>query len=89
MASGIGGLLLGMLLGVLARNFSTVVVTAFSGSLLWLGCSWTLANQFGVPEGPWMPGSSASWMVWWMLTAVIGLAIQWTICRKRADKSAD
>ena len=88
-ASGIGGLLLGMLLGVLARNFSTVVVTAFSGSLLWLGCSWTLANHFGVPEGPWMPGSSASWMVWWMLTAVIGLAIQWTICRKRADKSAD
>lgn len=87
--SGIVGLLLGMLLGVLAKNFSTVVVTAFSGSLLWLGCSWTLANHFGVPEGVWMPGSSASWLVWWMVTAVIGLAIQWTICRKRADKSAE
>lgn len=88
-ASGIGGLLLGMLLGVLARNFSTVVVTAFSGSLLWLSCAWTLANHLGVPEGIWMPGSSASWLAWWMVTAVIGLAIQWTICRKRADKSAD
>ncbi len=88
-ASGIGGLLLGMLLGVLARNFSTVVVTAFSGSLLWLSCAWTLANHVGVPEGLWMPGSSASWLVWWMVTAVIGLAIQWTLYRKRADKSAD
>ncbi|MCH8823837.1 MAG: hypothetical protein IH984_10055 [Planctomycetes bacterium] len=87
--SGIVGLLLGMLLGVLAKNFSTVVVTAFGGSLLWLGCAWTLANHLGVPEGPWMPGSSASWLMWWMVTAVIGLAIQWTMHRKRADKSAD
>lgn len=87
--AGIGGLLLGMLLGVLARNFSTVIVTAFSGSLLWLGCAWTLAINLGAPEGPWMPGSSASWLAWWMSTAVIGLAIQWTVFRKRADKSAD
>lgn len=87
--SGIVGLLLGMFLGVLARNFSAVVVTAFSGSLLWLSCAWTLANHFRVPEGPWMPGSSASWLMWWMVTAVIGLAIQWTMRRKRADKSAD
>lgn len=87
--SGIVGLLLGMFLGVLAKNFSTVVVTAFGGSLLWLGCAWTLASHLGVPEGPWMPGSSASWLIWWMVTAVIGLAIQWTMHRKRADKSAD
>ncbi len=88
-ASALSGLLVGMLLGALARGFSAVVVTAFTGSLLWLSCAWTLASHLGVPEGPWMPGSSASWLVWWMVTAVIGLAIQWTMRRKRADKSAD
>ncbi len=88
-ASGLGGLLVGMLLGALARAFSAVVVTAFSGSILWLSCAWTIANNLGAPEGPWMPGSSASWITWWLITSVIGLVVQWTLRRKRADKPAD
>ena len=88
-ASGLGGLLVGMLLGALARTFSAVVVTAFSGSLLWLTCAWTIANNLGAPDGPWMPGSSASWITWWLITSVIGLAVQWTLRRKRADKPAE
>ena len=87
--SALGGLLVGMLLGALARAFSAVVVTAFSGSILWLSCAWTIAHQLGAPEGPWMPGSSASWITWWLITSVIGLAVQWTLRRKRADKPAD
>ena len=88
-ASALGGLLVGMLLGALARAFSAVVVTAFSGSLLWLTCAWTIANNLGAPEGPWMPGSSASWITWWLITSVIGLVVQWTLRRKRADKPAE
>ncbi len=87
-ASALSGLLVGILLGALARGFSAIVVTAFSGSLLWLSCAWTLASRAGLSEGSWMPESSGSWLVWWMVTAVIGLAIQWTMRRKRADKSA-
>ncbi|MEE9128873.1 MAG: hypothetical protein V3T84_02565 [Phycisphaerales bacterium] len=88
-ASALSGLLVGMLLGALARGFSAVVVTAFSGSLLWLSCAWTLVSRAGLSEASWMPESSGSWLVWWMVTAVIGLAIQWTLRRRRADKSAD
>lgn len=88
-ASALSGLLVGMLLGALARGFSAVVVTAFSGSLLWLSCAWTLASRAGLSEASWMPESSGSWLGWWMVTAVIGLGIQWTLRRKRADKSAD
>ena len=88
-ASGLGGLLVGMLLGALARAFSAVVVTAFSGSLLWLTCAWTIASNLGAPEGPWMPGSSASWITWWLITSVIGLVVQWTLRRKGADKPAE
>ncbi len=88
-ASGLGGLLVGMLLGALARAFSAVVVTAFSGSLLWLSCAWTIAHNLGAPEGPWMPGSSASWITWWLITSVIGLVVQWTLRRKRVDKTAE
>ncbi|MEE8153680.1 MAG: hypothetical protein V3T53_01835 [Phycisphaerales bacterium] len=88
-ASALSGLLVGMLLGALARGFSAVVVTAFSGSLLWLSCAWTLGSRAGLSEAALMPESSGSWLVWWMVTAVIGLVIQWTLRRKRADKSAD
>ncbi len=88
-ASALSGLLVGMLLGALARGFSAVVVTAFSGSLLWLSCAWTLVSRAGLSEASWMPESSGSWLGWWMGAAVIGLAIQWTMRRKRADKSAD
>ena len=88
-ASALSGLLVGMLLGALVRGFSAVVVTAFSGSLLWLSCAWTLVSRAGLSEASWMPESSGSWLGWWMGTAVIGLAIQWTMRRKRADKSAD
>ncbi len=88
-ASALSGLLVGMLLGALARGFSAVVVTAFSGSLLWLSCAWTLTSRAGLSEASWMRESSGSWLGWWMGTAVIGLGIQWTMRRKRADKSAD
>ena len=37
-ASALSGLLVGMLLGALARGLSAAVVTASSGSLLWLSC---------------------------------------------------
>jgi len=87
--SALGGLLVGMLLGALARAFSAVVVTAFSGSILWLTCAWTLAHNLGAPEGPWMPGSSASWITWWLITSVIGLVVQWTLRRKPVDKPAE
>ena len=87
--SALGGLLVGMLIGALARAFSAVVVTAFSGSLLWLSCAWMIAHNLGAPEGPWMPGSSASWITWWLITSVIGLVVQWTLRRKGADKPAE
>ena len=73
-----------------ARAFSAAVVTAFGGSLVWLTCAWMLATRLGLPDGPWLPGTSASWLTLWMFASVIGLCIQWqwTSPPKRADKSA-
>ncbi|MCZ6811859.1 MAG: hypothetical protein O7D97_07630 [Planctomycetota bacterium] len=89
-ASALFGVLAGALLGALARAFSAAVVTAFGGSLVWLTCAWMLATRLSLPDGPWLPGTSASWLTLWMFASVIGLCIQWqwTSPPKRADKSA-
>ena len=89
-ASALFGVLAGALLGALARAFSAAVVTAFGGSLVWLTCAWLLATRLSLLDGPWLPGTSASWLTLWMFASVIGLCIQWqwTSPPKRADKSA-
>ncbi len=88
MASALVGMLAGVLLGTLAGAFSATVVTSFGGSLLWLSCARVLVTITDLPEGPWLPATPVAWLALWVITAVIGLAIQWTFRPKRADKPA-
>jgi hypothetical protein len=85
-AAAIVATICGIVVGTLAHGFSATVVTAFAGSLLWLGCGGALVSRAGLGDGPWFPDGPTAWLAWWLSAAVIGLAIQWTLRPKRADK---
>ncbi|MEM7228303.1 MAG: hypothetical protein AAF432_05730 [Planctomycetota bacterium] len=82
--AGVTGVLLGALLGAVAPVISASIVTAFGGSLLWLGGTNVFATRVGLPTD-WMPESPAVWLLVWFIVACIGIAIQWTTGRKNAD----
>jgi hypothetical protein len=83
----VGGLL-GVLIGALVPTFSTTIVTAFLGSLLWLTSLRVIAEKLTVSETIWLPDSGTAWLSTWVLLALIGLGIQWTLLRRKADKPA-
>ena len=85
-ALAVGGLL-GLVLGAAAPGASASVVTALGGSLLLLGCAFTIAARLKAPDNL-IPSTSAAWTSWWLVTAVIGLGLQWIFRRKHADKPA-
>ena len=82
----VGGLI-GFLVGTLATAFSASLVTAFAGSMTWLVGGWSALSKAGV-DGPWVPTGPAGWMVLWLAVGIIGLAVQWTVRVKAADKPA-
>lgn len=86
-ASAIGGALLGVLIGALAPGFSAAIVTAFGGSLLWLGGSRLIVESLGYTEASWMPARGMSWLTIWVVASLVGFAIQWTFHPRKADKS--
>ncbi|MHC4908771.1 MAG: hypothetical protein ACYTF9_03515 [Planctomycetota bacterium] len=83
-ATVVGGLI-GFLVGTLATAFSATLVTAFAGSVTWMAGGWSAMSKAGV-DGPWAPATPAAWLVLWFALALIGLAVQWTVRAKAADK---
>lgn len=83
------GSLLGLILGFIAPKFSAAAVTSLGGSLLWLTGLRLIAVRVGVPEGAWMPASGGAWMAVWLITTLLGVGIQWTKGRRKADKSPE
>lgn len=84
--SAVIGCVIGLFLGFLGTSFSAAAVTALGGSLLWLSGLRVLATRIGVPDGPWLPASGMACLGVWLITAAIGLGIQWTFRSKPADK---
>lgn len=81
------GALLGLLLGALAPTMSTSVASAGAGSAVCLMTASIVAARFGAGSHEWMPNHPGTWLVLWLVVAVIGLAIQWTTRPKPVDKS--
>jgi hypothetical protein len=81
------GVLIGVMLGALLPTFSASIVTAFGGSLLMLTNLRVLGERLGAADAPWMPSSAMTWLIVWIVTALIGTAIQWTFRPKPADNS--
>lgn len=86
--SAISGVLFGLLLGLAAPAAGAGLVTALIGSLIWMACAWVLAVRFGAESWPFVPQTTAHWVIGWAAISIIGLGIQWTLPRKRADKSS-
>jgi len=83
----IGGLLIGLLLGTLAPTASTTIVSAFGGSLLWLGGTRLLLLQASPETAALLPETASVTLLLWILIALGGVAIQWIFRPKEADKS--
>jgi hypothetical protein len=81
----VGGLL-GVLIGALIPTFSTSIVTAFLGSLLALGSVRVISERLGIAETVWLPDTGTAWLILWVVIGLLGLAIQWTFLRRKADK---
>jgi hypothetical protein len=84
-ASGVIGSIAGLLLGILAPMLGASAVTSLGGSLLWLSGGQVLAMNVGVPAS-WLPSTGPGWLSLWLITATVGLVIQWTFRKRLADK---
>jgi hypothetical protein len=84
--SAILGAALGMFIGILAPGVTASIVTAFGGSLLWLGGARVLGEHFALTEASWLPGRGMTWLLLWIVVALIGFAIQWRFRAVKADK---
>ena len=82
----VAGALVGLLLGIIGPSFSAAALTSFGGSLLWLSALHVFAIRLGAPDSGWLPRSTFAWMMVWLTATFLGVVIQWTFQRKRADK---
>jgi hypothetical protein len=83
----LAGLLAGLLLATFAQRLSVTTVTAFGGSLLWIGSLGVLASRFGVDLKALVADSPGVTLVLWLIVSLIGVAIQWTTRARPADTS--
>jgi hypothetical protein len=83
----VSGAVLGIVLGGLLATVSAALVTAFGGSLLWISALRVLMDRGGLGEAGILPSTSTGWLLFWIVTAFIGLGIQWMIGGREADKS--
>ncbi len=81
-----GGMVVGVLVGVLAPTAAASVVTSLSGSLIMLAGAYWLLMRSGLAVDGLLPGSAAAALAWWLGTAIIGLLIQSSLGRRKADK---
>ncbi len=85
LAGAASGAVLGLFLGAAAPAISASIVTALGGSLLLLSSGCAMALKLRTPE-QWLPSTTAQWLLWWMVAAIIGLGLQWIFRTKPADK---
>ncbi|MFW5653842.1 MAG: hypothetical protein ACOC0P_07320, partial [Planctomycetota bacterium] len=82
----VGGAIGGLLLGLLLPSISAAIVTSLVGSLLWLTSgSWLLA-RFGVSPDSLGATSAVGVLLWWLITAGVGVLTQFKVKRRKADK---
>jgi hypothetical protein len=82
------GALAGFVLGLAWRSLGAMMITAAAGAALMLaGVSKTLP-LLAMGEDLWRPAAPEHWLGLWLITALLGVAIQWTLRPRSADKPA-
>ena len=86
MVAAVVGMLAGLLFGTLAPSFSSTIVSAFGGALLWLAALRIVLAQTGDAIASRLPESVTALLIIWMVVSLLGVVIQWTFRPKPADK---
>ncbi len=86
-AAGLFGAMLGLVIGTAAPMFSAILVSALGGSFLVLSSGWIIGARIG--KNDWMPQTPTAWTILWLLTALVGLAIQWIFRPRRKSTVAE
>lgn len=84
-AAAVSGAVVGLLFGTLAAGLSASVVSAFGGSLVWLGGVRLLLGRLGEPIADVLPTTTISLLLVWLIISLVGVAIQWTFRPKPTD----
>lgn len=87
LGAAVGGMIFGFVLGAVLPTFSASIVTAFGGSLLWLGAVRVMAERLNLGDLGVLPATGKGWLAFWIIASLIGLAIQWMFRGRPADKS--
>lgn len=85
---GAGGVVSGFVLGALVPGFAGSIATSLAGSLIIVVSGYWLGIRTGLPIENLVPDSAAKWLAVWLALAIIGLAIQFSLGTKKADKTA-
>lgn len=80
------GVFVGLLIGLIQPHFSASVQSALVGSILIFLAGRQLLTHFMPEQTGWLPSTPRGAVLTVGLITVAGLAIQWTLFRKRADK---
>ncbi len=80
------GVLVGAILGTLAPTFSSIIVTAFGGAMLWLFCAGLIVQRAELPAISALSGADR-WLLLWLITSLVGVGIQWMFRPRKADTS--
>lgn len=79
------GAIVGLLVGGMFVKSTAVLLTAVGGSLLWLSGAMVIGGRLGINAESWTPGSGKTWLIVWLITALLGMGLQWTFRSKPAD----
>ncbi|MFA7235357.1 MAG: hypothetical protein WC058_00715 [Phycisphaeraceae bacterium] len=85
-----GGLMMaiaGLMLGLLMPELGASVVASISGATLMTAAALRLGGRYVPSMSEWLPDSPRRLLIALAVLAAVGALIQWTILRRKADKS--
>lgn len=86
-AAVLGGLA-GFLLGFAFPKKVAAIGSAFIGAGIWAPIAVKALRDFDAPGAASLPTTARAWLITWLIIAAIGLALQWTVLKPKADRSS-
>lgn len=76
----------GFVLGMSFPKKVAAVGSAFLGAGVWAPTAAKIMADFSLPGAASLPTTARGWLALWLILAAVGMALQWTVLRQRADK---
>jgi hypothetical protein len=84
----LAGLAFGLLVGVAMPKRSSALVTSLLGSALWLAAGVALIRANTDPDPAYLTQPPLTWAIIWTIAAVLGMAVQFGLIRRKGSKPA-